>query len=245
MSAIPKEKIQALSCPKDPTHIKQGLLDDNSSDLIETVATKKRKRGDRSGAKHLRMSSSMETMSPGSIHSKTFKSKTSRKSSRKASHKKEPKRDNSVTKAAMSQAASIKPVSPFELPDLPVSEFIIPRDLGLGLGIFHCSSERETSYEPVSEYLPEQHNEVPTPYTPVLRGVSQYNERIRSQCGSVCEPWLARQMYDELANISTRIEDIMRGIRVMLGQKGVMDDCDEYDGFDYHFEESPGVFGRV
>ncbi|KAJ5824463.1 hypothetical protein N7447_006803, partial [Penicillium robsamsonii] len=272
MSAFPKEKIQASAFLKDPTHIKQvkDLRDDNSSESIETVATKKRKRGDRPGAKRLRISSSMETMSPGSIHSKTSKSsKTSRKSSRKSSGKKESKRDDSVTKSAMSReilrstppestlreptpkpsgqqiskvAASTKPMNPFELPDLSASEYIVPRELELGLGIFDCSSERETSYEPVSEYLPEQHNEAPTPYTPVLRGVSQYNERIQRQCGGVCETWLARQMYDELDDISTRIEDIMRGIRVMLEQKGAMDDCDEFNGLNYHFGESPGAF---
>ncbi|KAJ5365070.1 hypothetical protein N7517_007956 [Penicillium concentricum] len=246
--AIQKEKIQASAYLEDPTHPKQvkDLLDGSSSDSIETVATKKRKRGDRSGAKHLRMSSSKETLTLGSIHSRTPKTS---KSSRKSSHK----RDGGVTKSEPSdqqisnEAPSAKPKNRFELPGFPPSEFIVPRDLELGLGIFDCPPERETSYEPVSEYLPEQHDEVPTPYTPVLRGVSQYNERIRSQCGGTCENWLARQMYDELDDISTRIEDIMRGIRVMLEQKGAMDDCEDFDGFDhhfgdYHFEESPGVF---
>ncbi|KXG54697.1 uncharacterized protein PGRI_078410 [Penicillium griseofulvum] len=188
-------------------------------------------------------------------------SKSSRKAGHKSSHKKELKRDKSASKSNMSletirstppgstlreltpksssdqkpmtDAVSTKPMNPFELPDLPGPEFIVPRELGLG--IFDCSSEKETSYEPVSEY-PMQHNEVPTPYTPGLHAVSQYNERIWSQCESASDTLLARQMYDELYDISTRIEDIMRGIRVMLENKGAMDDCHEYDGFGCHFD---------
>ncbi|KAJ5447802.1 hypothetical protein N7445_002623 [Penicillium cf. griseofulvum] len=251
------------------------LLDGSSSESIATAATKKRKRGDRSRAKHARMSSPMENLSPGSIHSMTPQtSKTSRKAGHKSSHKKEFKRDKSKSKSAMSHEAlrstppgsiqreltpkassdqkhmkdpvSTKPMNPFELPGLPASEFIVPRELGLG--ILDCSSEKETSYEPVSEYLPEQHNEAPTPYTPGLHAVSHYNERIWSQCESACDTLLARQMYDELYDISTRIEDIMRGISVMLENKGAMDDCHEYDGLECHFDgydfepESAGGF---
>ncbi|KAJ5964683.1 uncharacterized protein N7479_004559 [Penicillium vulpinum] len=259
MPAIPREKIQAAAYLKDPTHAREvkDTVDVDSSDSIATITTKKRKKGDRSGAKRLKMSSSMETLSPASIHSKTSK----------GSHK-ESKRNKNKTKSAVShemlsatpseftgfgiplklssdqkvskQAASTTPTNPFELTGLPASEFIYPRDLGL----FDCSSEEsEPSYEPVSEYLPEQRNEIPTPYTPVLRAVSQYNQRAWSKCGSVCETWLARQMYEELDDISTRIGNIMRGIKGMLEEKEAMDNCDDFDGFDgfdgfdNHFED--------
>ncbi|KAJ5170702.1 uncharacterized protein N7500_003485 [Penicillium coprophilum] len=273
MSPSTKEKIQGSVLFPDPTYAKEvkDLLDDSSSESIDTVATKKRKRGDRSGAKYLTTSSAMETLSPGSIHSKT--PKTSRNRLHKSLHKKGSRRGNSPTEYAMpheilrstpptstlrefapkssdqkvaKEATSTMPTptNSFELGDLPPSEFIVPRDLEFGLGIFDCSSERENSCNPVSEYLLEQQNEMPTPYTPVLRAVSQYNERLRGQCGSGCETQMVRQMYDELGDISERIENIMRGISVML-EKNVMDDC-EFNGFDDQFgdhseEEFPGA----
>jgi hypothetical protein len=40
--------------------------------------------------------------------------------------------------------------------------------------------------------------------------------RIWNQYGGKCETWLARQLYDELHDITTRIGDIMRGILLML-----------------------------
>jgi hypothetical protein len=131
--------------------------------------------------------------------------------------------------------------NPFELADLPPSEFLSPRDVGLGL-FDYPSDERETSYEPVSECLPEQHDEVLTPYNPVLRAVSLYNQRIWSQCGGKCETWLARQVYDELDDISTRIEDIMRGIRVMLEMRGPSNDFEGLGEHHFEAEESHGGF---
>ncbi|CAG8889581.1 unnamed protein product [Penicillium egyptiacum] len=209
------------------------------------------------------MSSSMETVSPGSIHSKTSKT------SHKHSPNKELKRDNSAIKSAISRGmqqstspgpsrlelspkpsleqkaandnVSTKPTNPFELADIPPSDFIFPRDVELGL-FDYPSNERETSYEPVSECLPEQRNEVATPYTPALRTVSQYTQRIRGQCGSKCETWLARQMYDELNDISTRIEDIMRGIRVMLEKRGPSDDFEGLGEYHLEAEESYDAF---
>ncbi|KAJ6180261.1 hypothetical protein N7519_010722 [Penicillium mononematosum] len=258
MPAIPKENVQASTRLKDPTHAKQHFFDVDSSESIATPATKKRKRdGSRS------MSSSMETISPGLIHSNT--SKTSHKRSPK-----EAKRDNSATKSAMSremqQCTSPEPTglelppkpsseqkavndnvstntNPFGLAGLPPSEFVFPRDVDLGL-FDYPSDERETSYElePVSECLPEQRDEVPTPYTPVLRAVSQYNQRIWSQCGAKCETWLARQMYYELDDISIRIEDIMRGIRAMLEMRGPSDDFDGLGEHHFEAEESHGSF---
>lgn len=212
----------------------------------------------------------METISPGSIHSKTSKTSKTSKGSHKRSPNKERKRDKGASKSVISRgmqqstspeptrlerslkpssdqkaakdAASTKPTHPFELTDLPPSEFIHPRDLELDL--FNCESdERETSHEPVSDYLPEQHNEeVPTPYTSALRVVSQYNQRTWSQSGSKCETWLARQMYDELDYISTRIEDIMHGIRVMLEHRGARDDFEDLGDCYFEAEESPGAF---
>ncbi|CAG8234671.1 unnamed protein product [Penicillium nalgiovense] len=199
----------------------------------------------------------METISPGSIHSKTSKTP---KSSHKHSHMKESKRDKSAINSAMShemqQCTSPEPTrldlppkpsseqktvndnvstntNPFELADLPPSEYVFPRHVDLGL-LDYPSDERETSYEPDAECLSEQRNEVPTPYTPVLRAVSQYDQRIWSECGANCETWLARQMYDELEDISTRIEEIMRGIKVMLEMRGPSDD---FEGLgEHHFE---------
>ncbi|KGO64978.1 hypothetical protein PITC_041970 [Penicillium italicum] len=259
MSATPKEKVQVSARLKDPIQAKQmkDLLNVNSSELN---ATKKRKRGSGS-KKRRRMSSSMETISPESTDFKT-------------SLNKDPKRDESATKSVMSRglkqfesperprpeillkassepmavkdSASTESTNPLELLNFPPSEFIFPRELDLGL--FDCSSdERETSYEPVSDSLLERHNEVPTPYTPVLRAVSQYKQRISSQRGGKCERWLARQMYDELDDISTRIEKIMRGITVMLQKGEASDDLEAGDDLEgaggYYLEagESSGA----
>lgn len=158
----------------------------------------------------------MEIISPASTNSKTSKK------SHKRSHKKEPKGDNSTIKSAMSHGmqqpesperaqrelspksssdqkaakdtASTKSTNPFELPDLPPSEFITPR--GLELSVFNYSSdERETSDEPVSDYMPEEYKQISAMYTPVSRAVSQYDQRIQSRHEGKCETWLARQMY--------------------------------------------------
>lgn len=198
----------------------------------------------------------METISPGSIHSKT--SETSHKRSPK-----ESKRDNSATKSAMSremqQCTSSEPArlelppkpaseqkavndnvftntNPFGLADLPPSEFVFPRDVDFD---YPCD-ERETSYEPVSECLPE-HPQVPTPYTPVLRAGSQYNQRIWNQYGGKCETWLARQLYDELHDITTRIGDIMCGIRLMLDMRGPSDGFEGLGEHHFEAEESHGA----
>ncbi|KAJ5187159.1 hypothetical protein N7449_010153 [Penicillium cf. viridicatum] len=243
MPATPKEKVQASARLKDPTHAKQvkDLLDVSPS---ESIKTKKRKRGAGSRAKRLRMSSSMETISPVS----SINSKTSKKS-HKRSPKKESKRDNSATKSAMSHrmqqpaspectqrelspksssdqkaakdTASTKPTNPFELPDLPPSEFIVPG---------------------VSDYIPEEHNEISAMYTPVSGAVSQYDQRIRSQHGGKCETWLARQMYHELDNISTQIDDIMGRIRMMLEKRGASENFEGLGGYYFEDEESPGAF---
>ncbi|KAJ5498474.1 hypothetical protein N7453_007525 [Penicillium expansum] len=217
MPATPKEKAQAAARLKDPTQAKQvkvwsrgDLLDVNSSG---STVTKKRKRGSRSRTKRLRMSSSMETISPESTTSKT---------SHKRSPKKEHRRDSSAAKSAIppgmqqltspehtqpelsskasseqkaaKDSASTKHTTPLELPDFQPSEFIFPHELELGP--FDCSSdERGTSYEPTSDSLSEKHDEVPTPYTPALRVVSQYKQCISSQRGGKCDIWLARQMY--------------------------------------------------
>ncbi|KAG0154213.1 hypothetical protein PDIDSM_1593 [Penicillium digitatum] len=172
----------------------------------------------------------METISLESTNSKT---------SHKRLPNKEPKRDDSVTKSGKSRVCSRPPLprvlslnyhprhhrnrrpqwtlslpstKPLELPDLPPSEFIYP------------ASWIWTTHESVSDNPSEQLTEVSTPYTPVLHAVSQYNQRIRSHCGSKCETWLTRQMYDELGDISTRIEKIMHGITVMLEEREARDE---------------------
>ena len=132
-------------------------------------------------------------------------------------------------------------MNPFEFADLPISEFVFPREVGLDL-FDYPSDERETSYEPVSECLPEQRDEVSTPYTSVLRAVSQHDRRIWSQCGGKCDTWLARQMYDELDHISTRIEDIMRGIRLMLEMRGPSSDFEDLGKHHFGAEQSDGAF---
>ncbi|KAJ5977506.1 hypothetical protein N7501_000848 [Penicillium viridicatum] len=208
----------------------------------------------------------METISQASNNSKTSKK------SHKRSPKKEPKRDNNATKSTMSHGmqqsaspertqrelppkpssdqkavkdtASTKPTTPFELPDLPPSEFIVPG--GLELSLFNYSSdETETSYEPGSDYMPEEHNPISAMYTPVSRAVSQYDQRIRSRHGGKCETWLARQMYQELDNISTQIDDIMGKIRMMLetrGARGARENFEGLGGYYFEDEESPGAF---
>ncbi|CAI7594297.1 unnamed protein product [Penicillium discolor] len=261
MPVTPKEMVQASAHLKDPTHdAKQDLLDASPSGSIKT---KKRKRGVRSETKCPRMSSSMETISQASINSKASKK------SHKRSSKKEPKRDNSATESAMSHGmqqpaspertqrelspksssdqkavkdtASTEPTNPFEHPDLPPSEFVVPR--GLELSLFNYSSdERETSYEPVSEYMPEEHNEISAMYTPVSRAVSQYDQRIQDRHGGKCETWLARQMYHELDNISTQIEDIMDKIRMVLEKRGARKNFEGRGGYYFEDEESPGAF---
>ncbi|KGO62553.1 hypothetical protein PEX1_004410 [Penicillium expansum] len=267
MPATPKEKAQASARLKDPAQAKQvkvwsrgDLLDVNSSG---STVTKKRKRGIRSRTKRLRMSSSMETISPESTTSKT---------SHKRSPKKEHRRDSSAAKSAIppgmqqltspehtqpelspkasseqkaaKDSASTKHTTPLELPDFQPSEFIFPHELELGP--FDCSSdERGTSYKPTSDSLSEKHDEVPTPYTPALRVVSQYKQCISSQRGGKCDIWLARQMYGELEDISTRIEKVMHGITAMLEERGASDEFDaggDFEGAgDYYFEteESP------
>lgn len=205
----------------------------------------------------------METVSPASTDSKTSKK------SHKRSHKKEPKGDNSTIKSAMSHGmqqpesperaqrelspksssdqkaakdtASTKSTNPFELPDLPPSVFITPR--GLELSLFNYSSdERETSYEPVSDYMPEEYKQISAMYTPVSRAVSQYDQRIQSRHEGKCETWLARQMYLELDNISNQIEDIMDKIRMMLEKRGASENFESLAGYYFEDEESPGAF---
>ncbi|KAJ5400371.1 hypothetical protein N7465_010860 [Penicillium sp. CMV-2018d] len=209
------------------------------------------------------MSSSMETISQASNNSKTSKR------SHKRSSNKEPKRDNSATMSTMSHgmqqpaspertqrelppkpssdqkavknAASTKSTTPFELPDLPPSEFIVPG--GLELSLFNYSSdETKTSYEPGSDYMPEEHNAISAMYTPVSRAVSQYDQRIRSRHGGKCETWLARQMYHELDNISTQIDDSMGKIRMMLETRGARENFEGLGGYYFEDEESPGAF---
>lgn len=148
---------------------------------------------------------------------------------------------SSSDQKAAKDTASTKPTNPFELPDLPPSEFIVPR--GLELSLFnHSSDERETSYEPVSDYIPEEHNEISAMYTPVSGAVSQYDQRIRSQHGGKCETWLARQMYHELDNLSTQIDDIMGRIRMMLEKRGASENFESLGGYYFEDEESPGAF---
>jgi hypothetical protein len=206
----------------------------------------------------------METTPPAS----SINSKTSMKS-HKRSPNKEHKSDNSATKSAMSHGmqqraspectqrglspksssdrkaakatASTKPTNPFELPDIPPSEFIVPR--GLEWSLFNYPSDKkETSHEPVSDYMPEEHEEISAMYTPVSRAVSQYDQRIRSQHGGKGETWLARQMYHELDNISTQIDDIMGKIRIMLEKRGARENLLGLGGYYLEDEESPSVF---
>ncbi|KAL2701323.1 hypothetical protein AAEP93_008142 [Penicillium crustosum] len=261
MPATPKEQAQASARLKDPTHDAKQVKDPPNASPSESIETKKRKRRGRSEAKHLRMSSSMETISQASISSKASKK------SHKRSSKKEPQRDNSAIKSAMSHgmqqpaspertqrelspksssdqkdvkdSTSTNSANPFEIPH--PSEFIVPR--GLELSLFNYSSdERETSYDPVFDYIPDVHNEISAMYTPVSRAVSQYDQCIRNQHGRKCETWLARQMYHELDNISRQIEDIMDKIRTMLEKRGARDNFDGLGGYYFEDEESPGVF---
>ncbi|KAG0152648.1 hypothetical protein PDIDSM_1128 [Penicillium digitatum] len=251
MLAHLKENVPASARITDPTQAQQekDLFDVNFSG---STATRKRKRGGQSSAKRRRTSSSMETISLESTNSKT---------SHKRLPNKEPKRDDSVTKSGKSRgvqqatspsrtqpelspkassepkaamdSVSTKHTKPLELPDLPPSEFIYPRKLDLG--ILEClSDERETTHESVSDNPSEQLTEVSTPYTPVLHAVSQYNQRIRSHCGA--------NMYDELGDISTRIEKIMHGITVMLEEREARDEFASVGGYSFEAEESPGAF---
>ncbi|KAJ5942869.1 hypothetical protein N7516_003037 [Penicillium verrucosum] len=240
MPATPKEEVQASARLKDHTPAKQ-VKDPLDASPSESIKTKKRKRGGRSGTKSRRTSSSMETISQASINSKTPNKP------HKRSPNKEPKRDNSTTKSTLSHGkqqpaspgrtqrelspklssnqkaakedtASTKPGNPLKLPDLPSSEFIVPG--GLELSLFnHASDEKETPHEPVSDHMSEEYHEISAMYTPISLAVLQYDQRIRSRHGGKCETWLARQMYHELNNISTQIDHIMGNIRIML-EKG-------------------------
>ncbi|KAJ9485583.1 hypothetical protein VN97_g7776 [Penicillium thymicola] len=248
MPATPKEKVQASARLKEHTSTKQ-VKDPLDASPSESIKTKKRKRGDRSGTKHRRTSSSMETISQASINSKTPKKP------HKRSPNKEPKRDNSATKstishgkqqpaspertqrelspkpssnqkAAKEDTTSTKPTNPSELPDLPPSEFIVPG--GLELSLFnHASDEKETPHEPVSDHMPEEYHEISAMYTPISLAVLQYDQRVRSRHGGKCESWLARQMYHELNNISTQIDHIMGNIRMMLEKGGARENFED------------------
>ncbi|CAI7576636.1 unnamed protein product [Penicillium glandicola] len=216
MPAIPKEKMEASASLTDPTYAKQvkDLFNVNSSESTGTVSTKKRKRRARSEAKRLRMSSSMETISPESIHSET---------SHKHSSNKEAKRDNTAIKSAMSRGMQKSP-SP--------ERTQLEREYKLS---DQKAMKDTASIKPATPFPP-------TPYNPALRALSQYNQHVWSQCGSACETWLARQMYHELDDISTRIEEIMHGIRVLLEKRGARDDFEGLGDDHFEAEEAHGEF---
>ncbi|KAJ5788146.1 hypothetical protein N7457_003136 [Penicillium paradoxum] len=242
MSATPKEKTQASAKVESPTHTtnqSKKLFDDRSP--AQPAATRKRKREGRySEEKSQKMRFLVESTAFKSNESEdSFKS-----SHRSLNNQTENNGDEDVAESTPSRGISnskscesiesqahMTPLKPLKLKikngakdtkkikmfgaaESPVPEFVYPREL------FEPSdNEKEVSPERLFDNRADNAYNGLTAGSPLF--VPQFSPRLWSRCDTA----MARRAYNELDDITVRLGEVMRGIRVLIGN-------DDSDGLD-------------